>query len=230
MIKPAGIVAALIAAVVGAVIWGLIAKFSGYEVGYVAWGIGAAIGFASNRLGGGAGVANGALCAALALVAIAGGKVAGSMWTMEDDLAEYYTEEWLSEDSYMTLVAEARVFAKTSDVQYAQFMVDHGYTNETDPKAVSADEIAFFKEGHAQNLRKLAETKPTLEDWRTAEEDGIAESAKEAAKEEAAAATLSDHVSVVKDNLDAMDLLFAGLGIVSAFGLGKGRESDALPQ
>lgn len=40
------IVAAVVAAILGGVVWGLIVKWSDYEVGFVAWGIGFLVGIA----------------------------------------------------------------------------------------------------------------------------------------------------------------------------------------
>jgi hypothetical protein len=46
------------------------------------------------------------------------------------------------------------------------------------------------------------------------------------AKEEAALWTIGDHIAWSKDNLAAMDILFAVLGIASAFALGKSKEEE----
>ena len=40
------VIAALVAAVVGGVIWALVAHWTDYEYGYVAWGIGILVGLA----------------------------------------------------------------------------------------------------------------------------------------------------------------------------------------
>jgi hypothetical protein len=88
-----GIFGAIVGGIAGALVWGLIAKFLNIEVGYVAWAVGLAVGFLSYAMGG-RGVANGILCAIVALAAIYGGKVLAIKWsaTPEAMLAEMPTD------------------------------------------------------------------------------------------------------------------------------------------
>src|SRR5688500_12595792 len=223
--KPGGIVGALAAAAIGAVAWALVAKFAGYEVGYVAWGVGALIGFSSALLGG-KGMTNGVVCAFLALVAIASGKVLGSMWTTEEDIYLGYMDEFLAEEQYNVQLQEAAAFAKlTGKEQYPQFIVDNGCTGATTLEEVTEDDLAEFKD-HAESLRKLAAENPTYEAWQDRIRPMAEEDSRGYAKEEAAQWTIGDHIVWSKDYLVAMDILFAVLGIASAFALGKGKEDE----
>ena len=219
-----GVVGALVAAAVGAVAWGLIAQYTGFEVGYVAWGIGAAIGFISALLGSG-GVPNGVLCAVLALVAVGAGKLLGSYWTAEKDYREYYVEDWLSEESYQDLQQEATAFAQVkSEQEYPKFIVDNNCIGATTVEEVTKEDIEGFKEYHAEELKWIAQEKPTYEAWRAHEEPRVKEYAAEAAKDGSSILTFKDHVDFVRENLNAIDILFAVLGVASAFALGKGKE------
>ena len=79
------IVAAIIGGIVGALIWGAIAHFTGYEVGYVAWGIGALVGFLSAKAGG-EGMPNGAICAVITIAALLAGKFVAFKMTFDVEL------------------------------------------------------------------------------------------------------------------------------------------------
>ena len=226
--KPFALFAAAGMAVIGAVAWGLLFFVASFEIGYLAWGIGAAIGFFSFALGG-HGNASGLICATLALVSIATGKVLGSIWTTEPDLTSYYTEEWLSEDRYRSAMDEAIAFVKLkSEKEYPEFMVEYGCTEAADPAEVTKEDIEAFKEDHAVELRTLAEDKPTIEQWREKNLPWIEEEAQIAAEEEAALWTVPDHFLWVVENSTGVDIIFVVLGFASAFALGRGRNEEAV--
>src|SRR5688572_20530849 len=83
--KATGIIGAIVGGVAGALVWGAIAKFLQIEVGYVAWGVGLAVGFLSYAFGG-RGVVNGVLCAFIALASIYAGKVLAVKWSITPDV------------------------------------------------------------------------------------------------------------------------------------------------
>lgn len=78
-------IAGAIAALIGAIVWALISKSTGYEVGIIAWGIGAVVGtavfIASGRVGG---APLGILAVILAVAGIAAGKFAAT-WLLLDE-------------------------------------------------------------------------------------------------------------------------------------------------
>jgi hypothetical protein len=82
--KATSIIGAIGGGIAGALVWGAIAKFLNVEVGYVAWGVGLAVGFLSYAFGG-RGAVNGVLCAIVALLSIYGGKVLAVKWTATSD-------------------------------------------------------------------------------------------------------------------------------------------------
>jgi hypothetical protein len=79
-----GLFVGLVAGAVGAAAWAALAYFTGYEVGYVAWGIGLLVG-SGVFVGGGrtASTTHGAAAVAITLVAIAGGKYAATHFVFE---------------------------------------------------------------------------------------------------------------------------------------------------
>jgi hypothetical protein len=81
--------AGLVAAVVGGVIWGLIVRWTEYEVGFVAWGIGFIVGtavvFGARNL---RGLPYQLIAVTLALLGIAIGKYLGFVWVGQDELGK----------------------------------------------------------------------------------------------------------------------------------------------
>ncbi|MCH8274766.1 MAG: hypothetical protein IH851_08245 [Armatimonadetes bacterium] len=225
--KPAGIVAALIGGAVGAVVWALIGWKTGYEVGFIAWGVGASVGFASYAAGG-RGTANGVLCAVIALAAIFVGKVADYRLSLPDIVRAGFTDEVLSEHYYEELMQDAADFRQVaSESEYPCFMVDHGYAGDAeDPSKVSPEKIEKFKAETVPKLREWAQNPPSYESWREVEAPAIEQAADamvDAFVHSRSVAELSR--SVVRD-LGALDLLFAFLGLATAFRLASGGKRD----
>lgn len=78
------VVAGLGAAVAGGIVWGLIVKWSEYEVGFVAWGIGFLAGIAVlTATGGRRGVPLQAIAIVCALVGIVIGKYLSYAWVLQ---------------------------------------------------------------------------------------------------------------------------------------------------
>ena len=81
--------AGLIAAIVGGVVWGLIVRWSGYEIGIAAWGIGFVVGTAvAIGARGVRGLPYQVLAVVLALAGIVLGKYLSFAWTLGDALED----------------------------------------------------------------------------------------------------------------------------------------------
>jgi hypothetical protein len=79
------LLAGLVAAVVGGIVWGLIVKWTDYEVGFVAWGIGFLVGIAVVAGSRGArGLVFQSLAVACALLGIAVGKYLSFVWVLQN--------------------------------------------------------------------------------------------------------------------------------------------------
>ncbi|WP_075591167.1 hypothetical protein [Labilibacter marinus] len=74
-----GIVAAVVVGVVGAILWGVISVTTGYQIGYMAVAIGAAVGFAMRKFGNGLEQTFGIWGAAIAFLSVALGNFLGVM-------------------------------------------------------------------------------------------------------------------------------------------------------
>ncbi|MEQ1823568.1 MAG: hypothetical protein ABL949_13740 [Fimbriimonadaceae bacterium] len=210
--KPLSLIGALAGAAVGALAWGAIAWKLNVEVGYVAWGIGLAVGFLSAMLGG-RGTSNGAMCAVVALLGIFGGKVLAAKWSIPDlvkdpaTISSMYGEAMKEVDDFKLVKSEG---------DHAKFMIDHGFTEATDPAQVTSEELADFKDTSLPRLQAWAEKKPTSEEFG-----------------ELISGAADTNVGWVESSqaavqgLGLLDILFAFLGIVTAFRVGaQSEETD----
>lgn len=134
------ILAASVAALVGALAWQFVAVTFNYELGFLAWGIGGLIGAAAVYYGA-EGDNAGYLCGALALVAILGGK-----YLVASSFTEQYFEELQQMSSEVDLTemadqmrAEAQKLqsALASDHALREYLVEYEYVYEDDPSEIS---------------------------------------------------------------------------------------------
>lgn len=202
------LVGALIGGAVGAGVWAIIAATTGFEVGYVAWGVGIAVGIGARRLGG-EGRAMGVVCAFVALASI----FIGKMWAFDIAMPSEMRKavhEMLTEEGYRELVTDAKEFAKApSEAEYPKFMVEHGYSEAESPENVTQEEVQAFKTQSVSMLEDMHREQPTFEQWRNAM---VRETTEKAMKE-------VDVVEAVVEDLGPIDLIFAFLGLATAFKL-----------
>ena len=207
--RPAAFIGALVGAALGALLWAGVATWTGYEIGWVAWGIGGAVGFGAAMLGG-VGSTTGVVCAVLALVSIFAGK-----WLAVDAIAEREVRKlataFASLDVYQETQRDAEDFALvTSESEHADFMVVHGYTEAEYGDEVPDYELVMFRQGVAPQLRKFQTMGLSYPSWQ-------AHVGNEAVRLWNAEISNAD---LVKENLSAIDVVFALLGLVTAFQVG----------
>lgn len=209
-IKP--MVGAAVGALIGAVIWAGITIVTGYEVGIVAWGIGGLVGFCAAMLGG-RGTVIGVPCALLALASIFAGKMYAVEWSIEAELDAYIAESY-SPEGFEEVKQEASLFAMLSEDEYPEFMLEYGYTIATDVDAITPEEMGEFNIWIVPAIHEFNSDTPSYENWR---ETGVADTR----------AVVEEEISMagmVIDDLTPIDLIFAFLGIGTAYQLGaKGR-------
>lgn len=169
------LVAAAVAALVGAAVWAVILMF-GAEIGFVAWGIGGLVGFAAVKADGSGGKLAIA-CAVLTLLSIFGGKLAGCHLqisaSIDKKVAEYCTPAVFDE-----LKSDARDYAELPEgvpaEQLAEFMIDHRYsdggnivasTSEGIEYGVTDEEIEGFKQSSAPLLVRIQQEGLTIDAW-----------------------------------------------------------------
>ncbi len=88
--------AGLVVAIAGGIAWGLIAKYTDYEVGIVAWGIGFTVGFAVERAAGGRRSADlQAIAVVTALLGVLVGKYLGFAFAVQEAEQDFGTQTGL---------------------------------------------------------------------------------------------------------------------------------------
>ena len=100
---------AVAGAVIGAVIWAAVTAGTGYEVGYVAWGVGILVGMGAKLLGG-EGVPTGIACAVLALLSIFSGKMVAAHYIVRGEIVDSMQDMFTQQD-YDVAMREAEDFA-----------------------------------------------------------------------------------------------------------------------
>lgn len=207
------LIGAAIGGVIGAAIWGGIAAATGYEIGYVAWGVGLLCGGGAMWLGG-SGSMMGVACALIALVSIFSGKMLAVQMSAPGEIRKLIEAEYTRE-MYQEYMDDAEALASLEpDADYREFMIERNYTFEEAPEDISDEEYAFFVEETVPSLRDIYENQPTYEEWK-------ARGVKEGTDAVMAEVSLFD---AAKDNLGVIDILFALLGIGTAYKLGTGSE------
>ncbi|QDU86240.1 hypothetical protein Pla163_33910 [Planctomycetes bacterium Pla163] len=199
-LPPAAIGGALAGGIIGALVWAGIVLATEYEIGYVAWGVGALVGGAAVFMGA-AGRSAGIVCGLIALVSIFGGRWLSASWILSDARDEYIESE-LTPDLHTEYQADAELWRdvdRGDSGAVKAFMIERAYS--TPPVAVA--EVADFNEFVAPRLEFFADESPTLEEWHAFE----------------AAFFPAMSFEFFKDSFSAIDLLFAFLGISTAFGL-----------
>lgn len=216
------VVGGLIGGAIGAAIWAAVAGFTGYEVGWIAWGIGGFVGYgvaAGNQDGHHAPTAAGVLALVIAAVAIVGGKYAGVQLMMpsDEELVEMFVEGFTDDELVISYLADAVV----EEMERAGETVV--WPADVDPE-VASTEAEYPPSVWAQAGRR----------W-----DGMTEAERAAYREERIAETRSE----VETNLpqiramiagsgfagsfSPMDLIFFGLAMTTAFGLASGSRKGA---
>jgi len=214
-LKISGIAAAAVAAVVGALIWKFITVFFNYELGFIAWGIGLAVGVGAAMFDS-KGMSTGIICGIFALLAIFGGKymamqtfqetwandIATSIEGQEAEFKEYYQQDLKAAEAFSEGVESKEALIK--------FMTEHGYSEFYEVKNITDEEITDFNEYVVPHLKKIAEEQPSFDEW-------VKGSFGEALDD---VSTLE----LVKSDIGIMGIIFLFLGVGTAFKIGKGDE------
>lgn len=202
---------ALFAAIAGACAWAVLIVGTGYEIGYLAWGIGALVGFAALRAGGrGLGLA--VMCSVFCLLAIVGGK----WFAYRHFVSQGVTEELskvITPEMFEGLKSTASDFVVlTSEEEHPAFMAEHGFYTEADTAAeVTHEELADFRLNGAPMLAAFAASPPDFETWRNQRITEIS----------------SGYMGSLESNemfgdmFSGFDALFLFLGVSTAFGMVK---------
>ncbi|MCB1125250.1 MAG: hypothetical protein KDM81_02055, partial [Verrucomicrobiae bacterium] len=199
-----GTVGAVGGALVGMMIWFLLIKATGYEIGWVAWGVGGLTGFVCRVLGAGYSRTLGFIAAGCAFVAILGGEYLATQDAFNTLLANEL------EGTYEQHVAFARkaVNLETDD-QIRQFLVDQSAEEgfSLPPETFTDEDIQSFREESLPELRDLAEGRPPKAEY----EENLRKEISDAVRGE-----------LFKASFSLWTILWLILGVGSAWRLGTG--------
>jgi hypothetical protein len=212
---------AAVGALLGALLWGGVARVTGCEIGYVAWALGGLTGGGA-VLAGGRGTAVAAAAAVLALAGIAGGKLFGAHLVVEhqlgalDPLLDRGAFERMREAAQSAGDQPAAPGAETAlaAVESAELASGgEGWDDDDDADVPLTPEeqqqlaaaCAVAAAAHEQQMRLLRDPAYTFEQWRAAQRAAVREQV--------------PVVELVRATLGPFDLLFVLLGVGTAFGL-----------
>ncbi|MHC4849639.1 MAG: hypothetical protein ACYTEG_14455 [Planctomycetota bacterium] len=210
-IAPMAIGAALGAGILGAVVWAGIAIASDFEIGWIAWGIGAAVGGAFVKLGG-RGAAGPFLCALIAFASIFGGKYAAFQISVSNEL-ESMLDSPLQRMGYESAREfGSRYAAAKTDEEREQLAREHIVYLDEDPGAVSELRLQQFREHGLPTILSIHEGRMSFEEYKASFRE-----------------TVMAEVSF-SDALGLFDLLWIFLGVGTAFQLAAGKPRAAAEQ
>jgi tellurite resistance protein len=217
MFQVSAVVGGLIGGAVGAFVWAAVVYFTEYEIGWIAWGVGGLVGYgvaAGNRDGTRSSTAAGVLAVAISIVAILAGKWAGVQMIMpsDEEILEMATAGFDQEEYVVSYVADD----VAAELEAAGRTVD--WPSGVDPATASA-EADYPPEIWAEaELRwaGLTEQQKLVfqEDLETEVRDNV-----EANLPEIRAAMAGGGFA---GSFSPMDVVFFGLAMVTAFGVGSG--------
>ncbi len=201
-----------IAALLGAILWKIIAVSFNYELGLIAWLIGGAIGFAA-AIGGARGHNTAIACAILAFLAIFGGKFLTASYFISEATAAISTNTEFDgidlESMFKKTQKDAIQFSATvtDEKSLRQFMAQQGYSNSTHAESVTDEEVAWFKENEQPALEDALNNPQGFEEWKNAINEDFQN---------------ISTFDVMIEGLGLLDILFLFLGVSTAYRLGMG--------
>jgi len=197
------VVAACVAGFVGALVWWGVAAVSGYEIGWLAWGVGAMVGAAYHSQGGHPALGM-ATCAGIAILAIVGGKYLAFQTTVGSELEELHASGELSQ-MYIWLRTNAERYNSAPDKTAVSRQLAAELWYEDGNAAIDEDEVAEFQAEIGPMLQRVPRHE-TYEQFHAAEIGHIESTAK------------------FGDMFDFMDILFLAFGVMSAIRLAHGEQ------
>ena len=206
------VIAGLIGGVIGAAVWGAIAHFTGYEIGWIAWAVGALVGICVRvAAAGDSGAGLGAMSAVIALAAIAGGKYMAVYMVVEAEAKKFMAIEF-TDDQVKHYIAVQLV--KENEKAGTEMKWPKGKSLE------DAEEAEDFPPEVWKDMeaRWAGMSVPERKDYRAQLQKSIMAEIK--------GATAGVAGSGLVDNLSPWDALWAILALSSAFRIGSGAMSD----
>jgi len=200
-----GVIGALGGAVIGMIGWALLIRFTGYEIGFAAWGVGIITGFGSLLLSGGGNTTKGVIAGILAVLAILGGQYFAVKHQLDRFVDEYGEQLYAYEMDLAKAVDGA-------DPERLRELV--AYDNSDDENELSAADVTEemvweFRENRLPQLAAILDGSMTEYDFLEKVKTSIRENV--------------TMVDILKDSFSIFTLLWIALGVGSAFKIAAGR-------
>jgi len=207
------IIAGILSGTLGAILWGAIVYFTGYEIGWIAWGVGVLVGITIRFASGGAdGGALGVAAALIALASIAGGKYFGAYMAVQSTVNEISKQE-VTDEQVRVYIAD-RVVGEM----------------EADGKTLKWPDGMTLEDAETQEDYPPEVWKDMEERWAgmtPAERTDFRAQLKEHYKGTLRSATASIAGIGFMDSFSLWDVLWAFLAVGSAFKIGSGMVSNS---
>jgi phosphate/sulfate permease len=196
-----------IAGLLGAAIWASISYFFNYEIGWIAWGIGAMVG-GGVVMGGGKGNGAALIACLITVLSICGGKIAGIHFAIQSSDLSSEIEASITIADYNLAKQEAAAFvALESRAQYPAFMVQYEYTDATSPGSITQGEITEFEDNNLEYLQDFNANPPSFEEWKAVQVALIREFLQ----------TDFSYMEMLKASLSLFDIIFFLLALITAY-------------
>ena len=204
---PGAAIGSTIGGVIGALVWYLISIYANLEIGWIAWGIGALVGFgAAKGAGGECSPATGALAVAVAVLSIVGAKYAVAVVGVAEVMAG--SDAPIEGEYAISYMADDVVIEFEEEGRSMDWPDGAGYVIPTSEEHYPEDVWALAEE--RWNSLTSEEQQVLIQAWTEGRDEGQA----------AFAAQLRGEW--FRGSFAAIDLLFFGLAVVTAFKIGAG--------
>ena len=215
----AWLISGLVAGVIGACVWAAIVYYSGFEIGWIAWGMGVLVGVAvAAGAKGDLGASTGIGAACIAAASVLGGKYAVTQLMVND----YWNGEGAADIGEMSMVDEEYLVSEIAD-QLIEQREAAGETVEW-PDYDEDDEDLTLRETYPQEIWDDAQAR-----WDNADDNYRAQHREYVeAKVETMMAELKSIVveQGFLQSFTLWDLLWLGLAVASAWRIGTGTGGD----
>jgi len=211
------VIGGLVGGAIGALLWAGVVVFTGYEVGWIAWGVGGLVGYGvakGNEGGGRSSTAAGTLAVVIAALAILGGKYAGivSLMPSDDEITAMFLESFENEEYVVSYVADevaADFAAQGRQLDWPAGLDPSQASSQADYPADVWAEAEGRWSGWSESERA---------DYRREREAETVANLSESMPEIRAAIAGGGFAG----SFTPMDIIFFGLAMVTAFGVGSG--------
>lgn len=214
-------VGASIAGLVGAVVWAAVAYGTGYEIGWIAWGVGAATGFGAFLFSGRrANPLTGLIAVVVALLSIAGGKYAATSAAIDGAIKR---DKKLAEVMHHRVTDEeiVRFVARDIAKEHASKGVADEWPDDAD-RDRAVDDTHLPPEEDAFPKTVINDARDQCAKMSSAEKDQWLDRAQSIYNTLIAAATDRAKSTGFLDSFTPHDILWGLLAVVTAFSVGSG--------